>query len=701
MSAPRAGHPTGARFPHTSAHTPAITRNIGILAHVDAGKTSLTERLLYDTGAISTLGSVDAGSTRTDTGAIERQRGITVRSAVASFAVGGARVNLIDTPGHSDFVAEVERALGVLDGAVLVLSAVEGVQPQTRVLLRTLRELELPTLLFVNKIDRAGARYAALLTDIRQRLAPHIVPLSRVQGLGTRDARALPVRLDADPHARAGAAETLAEHDDALLERVVDGPPPTGEELWAALAAHTADGVVHPVYFGSALTGEGVGALVEGMAELLPAATDARTGGPAGPGGSEPRGTVFAVDRGPSGAKTACVRLFAGGLALRERVTLHRYSPEGSREEHTGRITFLEVAGDPGRHPARLTAGEIGWVRGLPQVRVGDVLGELADVPEGDTAADGADTAAGPGVGVRIGTGGDGAGQEDGVPRHRHFAPPTLQALARPAEPGRAAAERLHAALTSMAEQDPLLHARAEPDGATSVLLHGEVQKEIVAVTLAQEYGVEAVFAPSRTVCRERPTGTGEAFDGIGATGRNSPASSGHWATVGLRVEPGPRGCGAVFRYETELGALPPAFHRAVEEGVHAALRTGPHDWAVTDCVVTLMRSGFAGPVSTAADFRGLTRLVLARALERAGTRVYEPYHSFELEVPDDTLPGVTAALAPLGATFTETVPGRAVCALKGTIPARHVSRAERTLPGLTRGEAAWWSRAAGEQPLS
>ncbi|MFE1093831.1 GTP-binding protein [Streptomyces smyrnaeus] len=424
MSAPRAGHPTGARFPHTSAHTPAITRNIGILAHVDAGKTSLTERLLYDTGAISTLGSVDAGSTRTDTGAIERQRGITVRSAVASFAVGGVRVNLIDTPGHSDFVAEVERALGVLDGAVLVLSAVEGVQPQTRVLLRTLRELGLPTLLFVNKIDRAGARYAALLTDIRQKLAPHIVPLSRVQGLGTRDARALPVRLDADPHARAGAAETLAEHDDALLERVVDGPPPTGEELWAALAAHTADGVVHPVYFGSALTGEGVGALVEGMAELLPAATDARTGDPAGPGGSEPRGTVFAVDRGPSGAKTACVRLFAGGLALRERVTLHRYSPEGSREEHTGRITFLEVAGDPGRHPARLTAGEIGWVRGLPQVRVGDVLGELADVPEGDTAADGADTAAGPGVGVRIGTGGDGAGQEDGVPRHRHFAPP-------------------------------------------------------------------------------------------------------------------------------------------------------------------------------------------------------------------------------------------------------------------------------------
>ena len=133
------------------------TLNLGILAHVDAGKTSLTERLLFDTGAIARLGSVDAGDTRTDRGDLERARGITIRSAVAPFRLGALRVNLIDTPGHADFAAEVERALGVLDGAVLVLSAVEGVQARTRVLLRALRALALPTLIFVNKIDRAGA----------------------------------------------------------------------------------------------------------------------------------------------------------------------------------------------------------------------------------------------------------------------------------------------------------------------------------------------------------------------------------------------------------------------------------------------------------------------------------------------------------------------------------------------------------------
>ena len=139
------------------------TLNLGILAHVDAGKTTLTERLLYAAGVIDEVGSVDDGSTQTDTLALERQRGITIKSAVVSFAIDDVTVNLIDTPGHPDFIAEVERVLSVLDGAVLVISAVEGVQPQTRLLMRALQRLRVPTLLFVNKIDRAGAGYERVL----------------------------------------------------------------------------------------------------------------------------------------------------------------------------------------------------------------------------------------------------------------------------------------------------------------------------------------------------------------------------------------------------------------------------------------------------------------------------------------------------------------------------------------------------------
>ncbi len=168
------------------------TLNLGILAHVDAGKTTLTERLLYAAGVIHELGSVDDGSTQTDTLELERQRRITIKSAVVSFIVNDVAINLIDTPGHPDFIAEVERVLGVLDGAVLVISAVEGVQPQTRVLMRTLQRLRIPTLIFVNKSDRRGAQYERVLQDIAGKLTPAVVPMGWVRDLGTRDADLTP-----------------------------------------------------------------------------------------------------------------------------------------------------------------------------------------------------------------------------------------------------------------------------------------------------------------------------------------------------------------------------------------------------------------------------------------------------------------------------------------------------------------------------
>src|SRR6266568_7775684 len=175
------------------------TLNFGILAHVDAGKTTLTERLLYAAGVIDEIGSVDDGTTQTDSLPLERQRGITIKSAVVSFAIGDVTVNLIDTPGHPDFIAEVERALSVLDGAVLVISAVEGVQPQTRILVRALRRLRVPTLMFVNKIDRRGADCERVVRTISDRLSSAIVV------------------------GESRLTEVLAEHDDTVLAAFVDG----------------------------------------------------------------------------------------------------------------------------------------------------------------------------------------------------------------------------------------------------------------------------------------------------------------------------------------------------------------------------------------------------------------------------------------------------------------------------------------------
>ncbi|MDT0456887.1 tetracycline resistance ribosomal protection protein Otr(A) [Streptomyces sp. DSM 41527] len=641
------------------------TLNIGILAHVDAGKTSLTERLLFDTGAIDRLGSVDTGDTMTDTGELERQRGITIRSAVASFTAGEVQINLIDTPGHADFIAEVERAVGVLDGAVLLLSAVEGVQARTRVLMRTLRRLRLPTLLFLNKIDRAGARDEALLADVRRLLTPAAVPMTSVTGLGTASAEVVPYSLE-DPRVRERIAEVVAEVDESVLAQLVDpapegrergrdgaepdGPGLTADRLRAALAARTADGSLHPVYFGSALGGQGVGALIEGMVRLIPPA-------PALPGATA-RGTVFAVQQPPNGERTAHVRLYGGELRPRQQVELHRPGADGGGPL-TGRITALQVVGRAPGDGGPLTPGNIAVVRGLPGVRTGDRLGPATD---------------GPATGAL-------------------FAAPTLETLVSARRPAQAAA--LRAALLALADQDPLLRARPAPDGATSVLLHGEVQKEIIAATLCQEHGIEAEFTPSRVVCVERPSGAGEACHEIARRGHTGP-----WATVGLRVEPGARGSGPVFTYETELGALPHGFHQAVEETALATLRCGPHGWAVTDCRVVLTRSGFVGPLSTAGDFRTVTASVLARALRAAGTLVHEPYHAFEAEVPLAALAAVTARLAALGAEFAETTGGRHSWLVSGALPARRVQEFQGQLPGLTHGEGVWTSYPSGDRPV-
>jgi ribosomal protection tetracycline resistance protein len=616
------------------------TLNIGILAHVDAGKTSLTERLLFDHGAIDRLGSVDAGDTRTDDGGIERRRGITIRSAVAAFTVGDTRVNLIDTPGHSDFVAEVERALEVLDGAVLLLSAVEGVQARTRVLLRTLRRLRLPTLVFVNKIDRAGARTDGLLDDVRRLLTPHVAPLTEVTDAGTPHARV--VRRPPDDR----TAQALAEVDAGILAALVDGPEPTARDLAAALAARTADGSFHPLFHGSALGGEGVAELVEGLVGLVPAAA------PGTSGHAEPRGTVFAVRPGPSGERTAYLRLYDGEVRPRRRLTFLRRESDGRTTEVCGRVTRLDVVGGD----STLTAGNIAALTVPGGLRVGDRLGELSE-------------------------------------RAPQFAPPTLQTLVRAVDPQQAAP--LRSALLALADQDPLLHARPAASGATALLLYGEVQMEVLAATLAEDFGIEAEFTPGRVRFLERPTGTGEAVEEMPWLDHTR-----YWATIGLRVEPGPRGSGGEFAYETELGALPRAFHQAVEETVHATLLTGLTGAAVTDYRVTLVRSGFSSPVSTAADFRGLTPIVLRRALARAGTVLHEPYQAFEAEVPADTLAAVTALLASLGADFTGTTGGDPAWTVTGELPARRVREAEVRLPGLTRGEAVWSSRPAEDRPL-
>jgi ribosomal protection tetracycline resistance protein len=304
------------------------TLNLGILAHVDAGKTTLTERLLYDAGVIAAPGSVDRGTTQTDTLALERERGITIKSAVVSFPIAGVTVNLIDTPGHPDFIAEVERVLGVLDGVVLVVSAVEGVQAQTLVLMRALQRLRIPTVFFVNKTDRAGADVDRVLGELRMRLAAKPVPVWALD------------------------IEQVAEHDDRVLAAYLDGE---AVDPVAALAELTRNAVVQPVLHGSALTGEGADELRAAIVRFLPTSS----------GDSETPldAAVFKIDRGAKGEKVAWMRVFAGTVQVRDRIG-------------EAKVTQLEVFdhGGPVRRQAA-AAGEIAKVWGLHNVRIGDRIG--------------------------------------------------------------------------------------------------------------------------------------------------------------------------------------------------------------------------------------------------------------------------------------------------------------------------------------
>lgn len=606
------------------------TLNLGILAHVDAGKTSLTERLLYAAGVIDSIGSVDDGNTQTDTLALERERGITIKSAVMSFVIDDVAVNLIDTPGHPDFIAEVERVLNVLDGAVLVVSAVEGVQPQTRVLMRTLTRLGIPTLIFINKIDRSGADPARVLQAIAQKLTPAGIAMGTADKLGARAAGFTPYGA-ADLAFTGALTELLAEHDDTMLAAYVDGRTPLPyRRLRAALAGQTRKALVHPVFLGSAITGAGVTSLMAAIRELLPAVE----GDAAGPAS----GIVFKVERGASGEKIAYARMFSGTLRAYERLRFGR-----GRDAKVTAIKAFDRGGVVER--ACLQAGQIGKLWGLGDIQIGDAIG------------------------VVRGTGAE-----------HHFAPPTLETVILPSR----AADRnaLHAALTLLAEQDPLINLRHDDDRhEISISLYGEVQKEVIQQTLADEFGIAVEFRETTPICVERPTGIGEALD---------EAPDPFVATVGLRVEPGPLGSGVAFRQETAFGIIPLSFHRAVEGAVHETLRQGLHGWQVTGCIVTMTavtRIRHWGPSTTAAEHRNLTPLVVMDALKRAGTVVCEPVHRFHLETPADALASLLPLLARLDAVPQTPAIRGPTATLTGDIPAARVHELQQFLPARTHGE--------------
>jgi ribosomal protection tetracycline resistance protein len=640
------------------------TLNLGILAHVDAGKTTLTERILFTAGAIDHVGSVDAGTTQTDSLELERERGITIRSAVASFVVDDLAVNLVDTPGHPDFIAEVERVLGVLDGAVLVVSAVEGVQPQTPLLFRALQRVGVPTLIFVNKVDRAGADSDAVVAEMARRLSPAVIAMGSVRDVGRREAVFVPFNVDYSAY-RTRLIEALAERDDAILRAFVsDDAALSASALRRQLADQTRRGWVYPIYFGSAARGIGIDALLGGISQLLSGAD--------GDAGAPVSGRVFKIERTSTGERVAYVRLFDGTLRARQRVRVG-----GGDEAKANSIRVFAPAGAPGR--AVMVAGDMATIRGLGVVRVGDAIGEP---PSGEEVS-------------------------------ARFPRPALEAVVfavRPEQQG-----SLRSALAQLAEQDPLIDVRQDDHRhEIAVSLYGEVQKEVIQQTLLRDYGISADFRETTTVCIERPVRVGEAEEVIRArtktniTGRSSPLSTNPFlATLALRIEPAAPGSGVEFGADVAVRLVPlylfhtvEGFTGQMESYVREALTEGLSGWQVSDCRVTLTDCGYNSPGTSAADFRRLTQLVLATALDRAGTWVCEPLADVKLEMPSSTAQAVLALLGRLGGRVRGQFAANGLTRVDAVLPVARVRALQHQLPGLSMGEGILETRPGGYQPI-
>jgi len=557
-------------------------RNLGILAHVDAGKTTLTEEMLYLSGSTRAVGKVDKGTSLSDAMPVERRRGISVRATTLSFSWRDVRINLIDTPGHVDFAAEVERSLRVLDSAVLVLSAVEGIQTQTEAIWRALAALELPVMLLINKIDRAGADSEGVLHRLRQELCPEAILLNQPVDEGEPDASVAPL-TEAQ---QAELTEAVAAQDDDLLEKYLEDEV-VDAEAWRRVLRRCVGGrQLFPVLCGSAKNGVGVEELLDSIVDYFPdAGTDC---------GDPVSGVVFRLDHDPKLGRVAGVRLYTGSLRNRDRVLNHT----AGREELVTQIKRLNL--NRYEDSGELGAGDIGFLCGLPEARIGDVLGDPGAVP-GD---------------YRLGE-------------------PLLSVQVTPVD--EADHTRLAEALQQLSSEDPHLDFRwYASERELHLKIMGAVQTEVLTEVLQTRFKIAAEFSPPMVVYKEKP-----ARAGYGSESYTMPKPC--WAIVEFLLEPGERGSGVSYVSQVDKSDIHPKYQNEIAGNLPESLKQGPQGWEVTDLKIALTGGNHHLLHSRPGDFKLASNMAILKGLVETGTVLLEPMLSFRIAAPEEFMGKVTA----------------------------------------------------------
>ncbi|MFJ3909080.1 elongation factor G [Streptomyces vinaceus] len=679
----------------THLHTSTTVRNLGILAHVDAGKTTVTERILYATGATHKRGEVHNGTTVTDYDPQERDRGITIFAAAVSCTWDGHHVNLIDTPGHVDFSDEVERSLRVLDGAVAVFDAVAGVEPQSESVWRQADRHGVPRLVFVNKMDRVGADLDRAVASVQERL--HVAALVVQLPIGQEDAfrgtvdlvhmRALVWGDEPDSFAEGPVPDALREEAAVrrrlLEERVAELHPAALEEYCAtsALSAATlaaalrdltrsGEGVV--VLCGSAYRNRGIEPLLDAVVSYLPspadmppvrgtrgAAVEERAADPAAPFAA----LAFKVTATATGRLT-CLRVYSGTMRKGETVL----DAGTGRTERIGRI--LRVQADRHAEVEQAVAGDIVAVVGLKGTRVGSTL-----CAPGAPLVLEPPRAAAPVVSVAVEAGGS-------------------------AETG-----RLSAALARLVEEDPSLVVRTDPETGQTVLSGmGELHLEVAVEKIRRSHGLRIAVGRPRVAYRETVV---RGVSGLVYRHVKQEGGAGQFAHVVLDVEPlapdAERAGDGAFEFRSSVvgGRVPQEYARAVEAGCRDALAEGPlGGHPVTGLRVTLTDGATHSKDSSEMAFRAAGRFALREALRAAAMELLEPVAEVVVSVPDEAVGGVLGDLAARRGRVSGSAARAGTTAVTATVPLAELFGYASRLRGRTQGRGTFTARPAGYAPV-
>ena len=619
--------------------------NLGLVAHVDAGKTTTTEQLLYRSGALRHLGSVDEGTAQTDFLEVEQRRRISVRSSQTSFLYENIRINLIDTPGHLDFVDEVEYALGVLDGAVLILSAMEGVQAQTKLLISALQLLKIPTLLFVNKCDRFGCDLSALPQKLEELLGAPVFSLNQIFGEGKRQLQEHLYSLD-DLDYRRRLTEQLADTQEQLGEWFLTDAIPQKQELLFSLRRCCAEGSAFPLLYGAAGLGIGIDSLLWAIVTFLPVHSLHPEG--------EPSGVIYKVEHDKVMGKTAYLRLYRGTVKNRDSL----YFPGRGQWE---KVTQIRSAfGAKQQDTGLLQGGDIGVVCGLSRAKTGEWIGtEMAEKPI-------------PGLAVPL------------------F---TVQIF--PEKPEQLST--LVAAMEELSEESPTLdfewHSK---ERELHIKILGKIQLEVLQELLAVRYGLKALFSAPSVIYKETPV-----KKAIGYEAYTMPKPC--WAVIQLELAPLPRGSG--LRYESVVSdrEILRRYQAHIAATVPEALKQGIWGWEVTDLSVTLVGGSHHLIHTHPLDFFLATPMAVMNGLEQCGTKLLEPVNLVRIIAEESVLGRVIGDVLEMRGEFDTPLIQKGTFTLEARVPVATSMDYPTALAVLTKGKGFYSSRFSGyvDCPLS